>query len=1354
MIATQNDVLSQFRILFRSHISLVSIIFLQALALLIFALVPVIAVNWLGTPYLGFIINRNLTLHDISSDQPGINTLDNVKLLDGYKIRAISGEKLQSPAGAQLILGQFSQGDIVTITVQSPLGNLENHDVRLINFPGSDRFIFLYIPYLIGLIYLSCGLWVFSVRFADRVGKIFTLFTSLTSIGIISLFDQFTTYRLTFLGVGAFFAAGGSLINLTFLFPHETSIARRYPISIRSGYILAAILFVLLMAISGINSDFIGYELIWRITFIFVGVSAIFFFGNLLFRRFASDTAFASEQARLILWGSVVSIIPAAFWFLLIPVRNISYLTAFLLFSTGIFPLVMAYTILHFRILNTDYVLSRAVLYALLSILVIAGYALLISGISLVLGQSFPPGNPIIIGILIFILAIIFDPIRKRLQKGIDSVFFKGPVAYRQRLQNFSRELTQVPELPGIIRVVRKYVDQALLPTHFHIYLHDSMNDHYLATEDESGKPTSDIHFTSGSLLAQTLVNRRTSIFLAEIASLPSVRPAERTRLAVIGAELFVPMPGRQHLAGWLAVGPRSSGEPYIQDDLSFLESLSDQAALAVERAQVITDLERHVRELNILARVAEGINITQAFDDLLELFYAQIDRLIPTRDLRITLLKDNSEDLYYALYLEDNERLRELENKPLPSEQGLESEVIRSHREVVTEDYERECHLRERQPNAPGIYAWVGVPLNTEAHTIGAVSLGNRDPAKAYTTEQVNFLQAIANLAAGAIVKAHLLEETEQRARQLVTLNEISRSLASTLELEPLLDQILQSAVSILDCESGSLLLIDEQTGESVFKVAVGPVGADLVGQRIPPGAGLVGKTVKTGQPIIQNDVRRSTEWYNTDAQTGYATQDLLVVPLLVKDRVIGVLEVLNKRDHSPFIIDDQELLTAYASQAAVAIENARLYTLTDQALAARVEELSVMQRVDRELNASLDVERAIHITLEWAMSQSRANAGLVGFITAEGVRIMASQGYPEADVPQSEGDAIDNLPIVKEAIRTGQPQLAGVSLSVTDRQPSREGIFQTNVVTSILTNTQTQLVVPIQRERRVNAVILLESTSRSAFPEDTVSFLSRLGDHAAIAVANAQLYTAVQSANQAKSIFVSSAAHELKNPLTSIKGYSDLLAKGMVGPVSEGQANFLSTIRANADRMSTLISDLQDISRIEANQLRLKFTSVSLQEVVDEVIRTIGHLIEDKKQILDLSLPEQLPLIWCDRDRLIQVVMNLVSNAYKYTPSGGEITIRAEITPNLWDNQGTPQVIHVAVKDNGIGISPEDHKKIFQQFFRSDDPMVREVSGTGLGLNITRNLVEMQGGRIWFESLYQHGTTFHFTVPIAETN
>jgi signal transduction histidine kinase len=265
-------------------------------------------------------------------------------------------------------------------------------------------------------------------------------------------------------------------------------------------------------------------------------------------------------------------------------------------------------------------------------------------------------------------------------------------------------------------------------------------------------------------------------------------------------------------------------------------------------------------------------------------------------------------------------------------------------------------------------------------------------------------------------------------------------------------------------------------------------------------------------------------------------------------------------------------------------------------------------------------------------------------------------------------------------------------------------------------------------------------------------VDFLTRLTDHAAIAISNAQLYAEVQRANLAKSDFVAFVAHELKNPMTSIKGYTELLAGGAVGPINEMQTNFLNTIKSNVERMSTLVSDLNDNSKIEAGRLRLEYKATDAAELVDEVVRSLKRQIEDKKQTLEVVVPENLPPMWADRTRVGQVLTNLASNSYKYTPEGGNLQIGVEQSANQWDPEGAARVIHLWVKDDGIGMSPEDQQKMFQKFFRSEDPKAREAPGTGLGLNITKSLVEMQGGRIWFESEFRKGTTFHFTIPVAE--
>ncbi len=231
---------------------------------------------------------------------------------------------------------------------------------------------------------------------------------------------------------------------------------------------------------------------------------------------------------------------------------------------------------------------------------------------------------------------------------------------------------------------------------------------------------------------------------------------------------------------------------------------------------------------------------------------------------------------------------------------------------------------------------------------------------------------------------------------------------------------------------------------------------------------------------------------------------------------------------------------------------------------------------------------------------------------------------------------------------------------------------------------------------------------------------------------------------ANKSKSEFVSIVSHELKLPMTSIKGYSDLMLTGATGALNENQTNFLTTIRNNVNRMATLVSDLADISRIESGNLRVESRAVPVWDVIDEVITLTKTQVEQKQQHLTLDVSNELPRAWCDRNRLSQILTNLVSNANKYTPANGRIEVQAHTVDDM---------IQVSVKDNGLGMTEEDQQKLFSTFFRSTDEKVREAPGTGLGLSITKNLIELQGGRIWFESEFRKGTVFYFTLPVARS-
>ncbi|MBK6647357.1 MAG: GAF domain-containing protein [Anaerolineales bacterium] len=1140
---------------------------------------------------------------------------------------------------------------------------------------------------------------------------------------------------LRFCGPSPLAIGGGSALALALSFPATPRLLINRPYLRWAGFG-----FSLLLAAAAAPSLFnleqpTAYINWWRNIYSFNAACLLALLGFNFYYALYSQSPVVKSQARLTLFGALFGFGPLVVFFAFGAVLSIPFSPALFLLPVIVFPAVMGYNIMRFRILRTDDLARRGVMYALLSMVVTLGYAVVTAGAGLLFGNALPKNY--LVGIVLLALALALEPLRTKLQNLTDTIFFRGSRVAAEQLEDFSHKLTTALDINSISSLLRDQIASTLAPDQAHIFTYDALNDFYIASPGEGRRATTDIRFTSASPLVSYFKQENLPLYLDSLTDLPNSLKSEQSRIALLGARLFIVFPGKDRPNGWLALGPRLTGQPYTPQDLRFLENICDQASVAIERVQTVAHLERRIQEMNALTRVSQGVNVTLTFDDVLELIYAQTAQIVPTSHFHITLYNRTSDYYYYGFCLENNERIQERENQPFAANVGLSPEVIRKSRPILTQDYIRECQARNLTPTIENVFAWLGVPLNAGAETIGVLSVGSRDGSTIYTRAQLELLQAIADQTAGAIVKARLLKETQERARQLTTLNDITRQLTSTLELNPLLQNILENAVGILNCEAGSLFMVDDQTDELVFRVTVGPVADNLIGKRLAPGTGIVGRAVQSRKPIIENeDQNSSSRFKGVDQQTGFVSRSLLAVPLQAKDRVIGVVEVINRRDGLPFVRDDSALLTAFAGQAAVAIENARLYTLTDQELASRVEELSVMQRIDRELNASLEMDRAMRITLDWALRQSAAGAGLIGILEETNLRVMAHQGLDEQMAALGERLLMKiELPSMTAAIETGLPQRAEVAVEASRNK--------------LLMASQNQMVIPIRRETTVIGLLYLESSGDA---QADLDFLTRLTDHAAIAISNAQLYSQVQRANEAKSEFVSLVAHELKNPMTSIKGYTDLLASGAVGQITDMQGNFLTTIKSNVERMSTLVSDLNDNSKIEAGKLRLEFKATKIVDLVEEVIRTFTRQLEEKKQSLNLNVPSNLPAMWADRVRVAQVLTNLVSNAYKYTPEGGLIHVGVEESQNQWDADGAPRVLHIWVKDSGIGMAPEDQQKIFQKFFRSDDPKARESPGTGLGLNITKSLVEMQGGRIWFESEYRMGTAFHFTVPVAE--
>jgi len=432
----------------------------------------------------------------------------------------------------------------------------------------------------------------------------------------------------------------------------------------------------------------------------------------------------------------------------------------------------------------------------------------------------------------------------------------------------------------------------------------------------------------------------------------------------------------------------------------------------------------------------------------------------------------------------------------------------------------------------------------------------------------------------------------------------------------------------------------------------------------------------------------------------------------------------------------NDQKILEGFANLAAVAIHNVSLYSTTDQALEARVEELYIIQQIDRDLNATQNIGQALQKMLEAALDHTSARFGTIGLIdhnteTFENIW----QIQPAQDAPIR----LDDMDLSKES---------WVSNGFSQGKKGQDPDLSTRLGLGDAVQWHFQIVSDLEDDQAL--LLLLHSESPEQMTSKDKSFLSRLRDHAIIALKNALLYEELHEVKKKKNEFIGFISHELKNPLTVIKGYADILRKGMAGKVNEEQIDYLSTINHNVKRMNTFIKDLSDQSHIETKSLRLEFESTPVQEVVNEVLHSYSAEIEKKSLKVELHMPFDTPNIWCDRLRLIQVLSNLVSNAIKYTPENGQINIGAEHAANTWDEKGAAEVVHFWVEDNGYGIKPEDQEHLFKKFYRGSDARIKKIPGTGLGLRISKSLVEMMGGKLWFNSTLDEGSSFHFTLPI----
>lgn len=591
--------------------------------------------------------------------------------------------------------------------------------------------------------------------------------------------------------------------------------------------------------------------------------------------------------------------------------------------------------------------------------------------------------------------------------------------------------------------------------------------------------------------------------------------------------------------------------------------------------------------------------------------------------------------------------------------------------------------------------------PFVVQEIPIGVVTLGRPPGESVFDSTEMVLVESVVTQSAIAVQNAGLYEEirdlnrslearvasrTRDLAREkerIQTLYDVGQELGTSLDMDQVLETTLQLIARAVGAAYGEITVLDRERELLVCAARVGDQNlalSDRDALSLKGETGIIGWVLSQREAVLIEDMMQDERCVPSSEHRSSA-RAIIAAPLLVGDDIHGVV-VLAGGTPKAFDSDQQRLVIASARQVAQAMNNAEMYRREQE---ERSKTQAVLQSIADGVIVNDTQDKVIVF-----------NAAAEGILETPPQAVLGEDVWLLFDLfdENVRSDALAAM----EAI-TSSP-LASVGQAIETTLELGNKIISAHMA-PVVTEDQEALGV----------VTALRDITREV------------------------------EADRAKSEFVSTVSHELRTPLTSIKGYADLIHAGAVGPINDHQQRFLGIIKSNADRLTALINDLLDVSRIESGRVKLKVEPQSLSEIVREVAVSLREQVEGKGLRLELALPDSMPEVMGDRVRLNQIVTNIVSNAYKYTDEGW---VRISLCPL----QGA---IRLDVADSGIGVSTEDQSRIFEKFYRADTPIMEGRGGTGLGLAITKELVELHGGRLWVKSELGVGSTFTVVLPTA---
>ncbi|MEP7290203.1 MAG: GAF domain-containing protein [Chloroflexota bacterium] len=836
--------------------------------------------------------------------------------------------------------------------------------------------------------------------------------------------------------------------------------------------------------------------------------------------------------------------------------------------------------------------------------------------------------------------------------------------------------------------------------------------------------PPSDIIDMRGNAVFEHVMRTAQPLVIEDI-SLYSANEAVRQQILSrkFSAYVAIPLTVGGQVSGVLEMDVVNAPRQFDKEKLELSTIIANQAAIAVLNANLLEQTLVRTRELETLLEGAQATSYTLDLDEV----YSGVNRLalqaLDMDDCAI-MLYDNVEE---ALKVELDLNRQGDRNRITPSgtvydlrQYAAKSQALRENQIVV---------IRQSDPNADpkelaemlenGDTARMLVPLVVREQSIGLLQIELQSQMRTFTHRDLRMAQALGAQAATAIENARLSTQTALLVEQSLVINDISRTISSTMNSDDMIEIVRDQIPGLTDAEEIYVALYDQQTDEIRFPLAM-KQGIDI---SVPPrklNNDEFSFVIRFRRPVaIGGDNPSAAEVRrNMNIVADVESTRFLGVPLMAGDQVAGVLAVRDIKQTRPFGLNENRILTTIAAQLGATLQNAQLFERVNNFAA------ELNQRVD-ERTAELQDERdRMAVLLQSEQEEAEKNSAILEGI-ADGVLLADASG-------------------VVVLFNRAAEQILGLERQTTLGQPlteigSHEGAAQWVMALNNWVRSP---------RRDATAELLLDRLEVGSRVVSVHASPVYNGDQFLGTVSVFRDVTRDVEVDRMKSEFISNVSHELRTPMTSIRGYADLLIGGAAGEISDLQKNFLSTIKGNSDRLADLVNDLLNISRLDSGRDRLRLEAVALDEIIVQVVDNLKGRARfvSKGLTVTTEIDPALPAITADHLKLMEVITNLVDNAFNYTEPGGHIDVTAQLQAQH------PDRILIAVSDNGIGIPESFRERIWNRFERYEEhALVMDVAGTGLGLSIVKTLVEMHQGEVWFESEENQGTTFYVSLPIA---